>query len=92
MIYSVVVVPAGAGSGKTYYLQPETARRIREEGLAPESIVAVTFTEAAAAELRGRIRAALVSDNMLEQATQLDQAYISTIHSFGLRLIGEFAF
>ena len=89
---ALTIVPAGAGSGKTHYLQTELARRIKEEGLAPESIVAVTFTEAAAAELRGRIRAALVSSNMLDQATQLDQAYISTIHSFGLRLIGEFAF
>ena len=96
MIYKdtrgLTIVPAGAGSGKTHYLQTELARRIREEGLTPESIIAVTFTEAAAAELRGRIRAALVSSNMLDQATQLDQAYISTIHSFGLRLIGEFAF
>ena len=92
VVTPLTIVPAGAGSGKTHYLQTELARRIREEGLAPESIVAVTFTEAAAAELRGRIRAALVSSNMLEQATQLDQAYISTIHSFGLRLIGEFAF
>ena len=89
---SLTIVPAGAGSGKTYFLQTELARRIKDEGLAPESIVAVTFTEAAAAELRGRIRGALVADNMLEQAMQLDHAYISTIHSFGLRLISEFAF
>jgi ATP-dependent exoDNAse (exonuclease V) beta subunit len=89
---SLTIVPAGAGSGKTYYLQHELAKRIKNKSLTPESIVAVTFTEAAAAELRGRIRAALVSDNMLEQAMKLDQAYISTIHGFGLRLISEFAF
>lgn len=87
----LTIVPAGAGSGKTYFLQNELARRI-ENGLAPEKIVAVTFTESAAAELRSRIRAALIGRNLLEQAQKLDQAYITTIHGFGLRLITEFAF
>jgi len=88
----LTIVPAGAGSGKTYFLQTELARRIRDEGLAPEKIVAVTFAEAAAAELRGRIRAELVKQKRLDDAFRLDQAYISTIHGFGLRLITEFAF
>jgi ATP-dependent exoDNAse (exonuclease V) beta subunit len=88
----LTIVPAGAGSGKTHYLQTELARRIQHEGLAPEKIVAVTFTEAAAAELRGRIRSELVKQKRLDDAFRLDQAYISTIHGFGLRLITEFAF
>lgn len=85
------IIPAGAGSGKTHHIQEELTQRIKD-GLAPEKIVAVTFTEAAAAELRGRIRAALVKEGMLDEALRLDQAYISTIHGFGLRLITEFAF
>lgn len=89
---SLSIVPAGAGSGKTHFIQTELANRIKNEGLAPEKIVAVTFTEAAAAELRGRIRAALVKEGLLDEAFRLDQAYISTIHGFGLRLITEFAF
>ena len=55
---ALTIIPAGAGSGKTYYLQHELARRIKDEGLAPESIVAVTFTEAAAAELQAGGQAA----------------------------------
>lgn len=87
----LTIVPAGAGSGKTHRIQVELTKRIKA-GLAPEKIVAVTFTEAAAGELRGRIRAALVKEGMLNEALRLDQAYISTIHGFGLRLTTEFAF
>jgi ATP-dependent helicase/nuclease subunit A len=52
----------------------------------------VTFTEAAAAELRERIRAELLDRGRGEDALRLDQAYISTIHGFGLRVLTEFAF
>ena len=88
----LIIVPASAGSGKTHYIQETLAHEIKENGLAPEKIVAVTFTEAAAAELRGRIRGALVKAGMLDQALLLDQAYISTIHGFGLRILTEYAF
>lgn len=89
--HQLTIIPAGAGSGKTHRIQVELLQRIKA-GLDPAKVVAVTFTEAAAAELRGRIRAALVKEGMLDQALRLDQAYISTIHGFGLRLITEFAF
>lgn len=88
----LTIVPAGAGSGKTWYLKDTLARLIKDKRIAPEKIVAVTFTEAAAAELRGRIRSELVKQKRLDDAFKLDQAYISTIHGFGLRLITEFAF
>lgn len=86
------MIPAGAGSGKTHRIQQDLIDLIRDKKLAPERIVAVTFTEAAAAELRGRIRAALVENKLFDEAIRLDRAYISTIHSFGLRLLTEFAF
>ncbi|NJC88881.1 MAG: hypothetical protein FIB02_10215, partial [Desulfuromonas sp.] len=88
------IIPAGAGSGKTHRIQEILVELIKDEKnpLPPERIVAVTYTEAAAAELRGRIRAALVSAGLLDQALRLDHAYISTIHGFGLRLLTEFSF
>ncbi|HOY73844.1 MAG TPA: UvrD-helicase domain-containing protein [Bacteroidales bacterium] len=88
----LIIIPAGAGSGKTYTIQKQLARWVIEGRVAPEKIVAVTFTESAAAELQDRIRAELVSQGRLEEALRLEQAYISTIHSFGLRLITGFAF
>jgi len=92
MLPALTIIPAGAGSGKTYTIQQQLSEWVVAGLIAPERIVAVTFTEAAAAELRERIRAKLLSLGRLEEALKLDQAYISTIHGFGLRLLTEFAF
>ncbi len=91
-IPSLTVIPAGAGSGKTYTIQQQLGDWVRDGLIAPERIVAVTFTEAAAAELRERISAKLLAMGRAEDALRLDQAYISTIHGFGLRVLTEFAF
>jgi len=88
----LTIVPAGAGSGKTYKIQDQLGKWVEDGLVAPERIVAVTFTEAAAAELRERIRSNLLSLGRLEDSLKLDQAYITTIHGFGLRLLTEFAF
>ncbi len=92
MLPPLTIIPAGAGSGKTYTIQETLGQWIVDGKIAPERIVAVTFTEAAAAELRERIQAKLLGMGRLEDALKLDQAYISTIHGFGLRLLTEFAF
>ena len=89
---ALTVVPAGAGSGKTYKIQHQLGEWVEAGLVAPDRIVAVTFTEAAASELRDRIRKRLLELNRQEDALRLDQAYISTIHGFGLRLLTEFAF
>ena len=88
----LTIIPAGAGSGKTYTIQKTLADWVTQGLVRPDRIVAVTFTEAAAAEMRDRIRAELTSQGRLEEALLLEQSYISTIHAFGLRLLTEFAF
>jgi len=90
----LTIIPAGAGSGKTYTIHERLTRWVRQGKVRPERIVAVTFTEAAANELRERIRSALLADSKvkMEQVLGLDQAYISTIHGFGLRLVQEYCF
>ena len=86
------VVSAGAGSGKTYRIKDTVGRWVKDGLVSPDRIVAVTFTEAAAGELKERLRKELIDLGRIEDALKLDQAYISTIHSFGLRLLTEFAF
>lgn len=88
----LVIIPAGAGSGKTHTLQQQLGTWVAEGRVAPERIVAVTFTEAAAAELRERIAAKLLQLGRIDAALSLGQACISTIHGFGLRILTEFAF
>ncbi|MCY4656068.1 MAG: UvrD-helicase domain-containing protein [Gammaproteobacteria bacterium] len=89
---SLTVILAGAGSGKTYRIQQQLADWVKAGIVKPERIVAVTFTEAAAAELRQRVSTELLDNGQLKEALRLDQAYISTIHGFGLRILTEFAF
>ena len=90
---ALTLIPAGAGSGKTHTIQEKLRAWVMDTpGIAPERIMAVTFTEAAAAELRQRISAALIDKDLVAAALKLDEAYISTIHGFGLRVLTEFAF
>ncbi|MCP1674126.1 ATP-dependent exoDNAse (exonuclease V) beta subunit [Natronocella acetinitrilica] len=86
------VVPAGAGSGKTYTIQQTLGAWLESGAVAPDRIIAVTFTEAAAAELRERIRSQLLGAGRLEDALRLEESCITTIHGFGLRVIKEYAF
>ncbi|MCL2192681.1 MAG: ATP-dependent helicase [Treponema sp.] len=80
-----LLILAGAGSGKTRVITTKIAWLIRERGIAPYSILAVTFTNKAARE-------------MAERARQIDEraadAMLRTFHSFGawfLRRNGELA-
>ncbi|HJX14507.1 MAG TPA: UvrD-helicase domain-containing protein [Candidatus Deferrimicrobiaceae bacterium] len=88
----LVLIPAGAGSGKTYRIQTQLAEWVTGGEVAPDRILAVTFTNAAAAELKERIRFELVRRKRILEALRLEESYISTIHAFGLRLLTEFAF
>jgi len=91
-IPKLTIIPAGAGSGKTYTIQKTLAQWVVDGSVRADRIVAVTFTEAAAAEMRERIKQELSQQNRIEDALLLEQSYITTIHSFGLRVLKEFAF
>src|SRR3984885_12187649 len=82
-----VFVSAGAGTGKTSVLVERFVRAVCEGGLDVDSVLVITYTNKAAAELRARIRAALVERDRLDLARALDGAWISTIHGFCARLL-----
>ncbi len=82
-----VFVSAGAGTGKTTVLVERFVRAVCEEGLDVESVLVITYTRKAAAELRGRIRAGLLARGRDDLARRLDGAWISTIHGFCSRLL-----
>jgi ATP-dependent helicase/nuclease subunit A len=86
------IVPAGAGAGKTFEIKKTLATWIKSGAVRPERVLAVTFTEAAAGELRERIRTALLKEGLPIAALAVERAYVSTIHSLGLRLLTEHAF
>ncbi|MEM8832460.1 MAG: UvrD-helicase domain-containing protein [Cyanobacteria bacterium P01_G01_bin.19] len=86
-----VVITAGAGTGKTHMLAERYLYYLQEKNLSPLEIVAVTFTEKAAMELRSRIRA-LVSRQLpqrLDLLAELEAAQISTIHALAARICQE---
>ena len=80
-------VHAGAGSGKTRVLVERFVRAVLEDGVGVERILAITFTEKAAAELRSRIRARFLEAGERDHARAVDAAWVSTIHGFCSRLL-----
>jgi ATP-dependent helicase/nuclease subunit A len=85
-----VAVTAGAGTGKTHMLTERYLHHLQVDGLRPLEIVAATFTERAAAELRGRIRSRLRREPALAELTpELEAAQIGTLHSLAGRICRE---
>ena len=77
-----VLVTAGAGSGKTRLLTHRIAYLVREKGIDPYRILAITFTNKAANEMRERLCA------MIPEAT--DGMLIATFHSMCVRILRKF--
>jgi ATP-dependent helicase/nuclease subunit A len=94
-----VLVMAGAGTGKTHTLVERCLHCLCSEQppASLEEILVVTFTEAAAAEMRRRLReqleeklrAAPEEPRWMEQIALFDTAHIGTLHSFCLKLVRE---
>ena len=82
-----LLLDAGAGSGKTAVLVERFARAVVEDGVDVSQILAITFTEKAAAELRERIRGRLRQLGDQDSARAAEGAWISTIHAFGARVL-----
>ncbi len=86
------IISAGAGSGKTYRLTSEMVDFLKSGKVQATGIIATTFTNKAAAELQERVRTRLLEEGLSEQADELSNALIGTVHSLGVKLLKRFAF
>src|SRR4051794_9141280 len=97
-----VLLSSGAGCGKTHVLTERYLSHLRQDGAEVGQVVAITFTERAARQMRGRIRQAVLK-HLRDAATEdeaerwarhlrgLETAPISTIHAFCGTLLRQFA-
>lgn len=82
-----VLIIAGPGSGKTFTLVERIVYLITHKGIAPESLLVVTFTDKAARELTTRISNRLAELNI---QFNLNEMYLGTFHSICLRLLEDY--
>ena len=74
-------ISAGAGSGKTYRITTEVANLIKNGKLKPNQVIMTTFTKAAAQELCEKSKKELANIGLYQQAQEMEQALIGTVHS-----------
>ena len=84
-----IIISAGAGSGKTAVLT-ERVLRLVKEGIKPNNLLILTFTNAAAKEMKERIKSKLIKENFEEEASLVDSSYITTFDSFSLSILKKY--
>ena len=85
-----IIVSAGAGSGKTAVLSERVLRKLMQ-GVHINELLVLTFTNAAAAEMKERIRKKIKKEESLkEEANLIDGAYITTFDSFSLSIVKKY--
>jgi len=94
-----IILSASAGAGKTTVLIARLMKRILEDGVNVDEILAMTFTDLAATEMKKRLAKALQEEyqrnhdeRIYRQIALLASARISTIHSFCLSLVKDYAY
>lgn len=80
-------VVAGPGSGKTTVLVERYRSLIEDHRFEPRNILAITFTEKAAANMKAKLAELFAHDPL--QLRELESAYVSTIHGFCARVLRE---
>ena len=85
-------ISAGAGSGKTYRLTQLLFEELQGGRVRPAGVLATTFTNRAATELRERVRSFLVEQGDYDGAVAIGAARIGTVNSVCGGLLQRFAF
>ncbi|MDB5254112.1 MAG: ATP-dependent helicase PcrA, helicase / ATP-dependent helicase PcrA, partial [Parcubacteria group bacterium] len=84
-----LLILAGAGAGKTKTIA-ERIRHLVRQGVAPSSILAITFTNKAAKEMRERVGKMLAEDTTLNKPVSMNERpFVSTFHALGVHIIKE---
>lgn len=84
-----LLILAGAGAGKTKTIA-ERIRNLVKHGVAPSSILAITFTNKAAKEMRERVEKMLLEDKELSRPVSMtEKPFVSTFHSLGVHILKE---
>ena len=85
-----IIVSAGAGSGKTAVLTARVQRKLRS-GVHINELLILTFTNAAAKEMKERIRKTIKNTKeLIAEANLIDSAYITTFDSFSLSIVKKY--
>jgi len=89
-----IIVSAGAGSGKTKVLTERVFKHIKEDHWNIDQMLVLTYTNAAANEMKHRIRDKLLSNttlpNRLEQLNKLEAGFITTFDAYALYLVKKY--
>lgn len=85
---SNVIVSAGAGSGKTQVLSQKVTELLRSRKVKPEELLVLTFTEAAASEMKVRIKKRLKEQNVNQEIIdKIESSHIQTFDSFFMYIV-----
>jgi ATP-dependent helicase/nuclease subunit A len=82
-----LLVRAGAGTGKTTVLVERFVQAVTVDGAEVDQVLAITFTEKAAAEMKGRVRRRFIELGRREDARAAESAWVSTIHGLCSRIL-----
>lgn len=85
-----IKVEAAAGTGKTETIARKIIYSIVMDNIAPKSIVAFTFTEKAAKEMKTRVYEIANSFEGIKISEQLDEIYIGTIHAYSKKILEDY--
>ena len=86
-----VLIVAGAGSGKTRTIA-ERIKQLVRNGVSPSEILAITFTNKAAREMRERIETGIMNDSSINRPVSIAELpFVNTFHSLGVHILREHA-
>ena len=85
-----IIVSAGAGSGKTAVLSERVITKLKK-GISLDNLLILTFTNAAAAEMKERIRKKIIEKDLKDELAKVDTADITTFDAYALGLVKKYS-